>query len=435
VPTLAVDFFQPDTWYAGSETGLFRSTNNADGWELVLDLKPESDILVHYENRQGDAFTWEARPPARSERTRLVRACPSRAGLVALATEFQDEKGQIRSPLYLSPDCGESWYSVLGSVDAEIEDMAWMQTGGGPALLLATDQGLRKVDVLYDRSGQFAHLPYDLIPVIAGQPKHPLYAVAAVSNRSGSQRIAVAAKSRQGVYASSGADLVPLTDGQSQPPGSRFTLLGLKQEDIRHLNVQTTGNRIFLWAGSMAPGDLGHGCMRWQLDEDLNLVDQGRWVSSDWTGGSCKALAFLGNQTLAITAWGGVLSAVFDPSHPDILPAWVQMPQEDLPRRRTELEETRGRRGVFQPLTCIASRADADSAVILVGSEDGIHRSLDMGKTFSNAARRSFVHLRDAVTIPPDWLFVSDRHQIKVNLNALAAEENAGAAGGDDDEA
>jgi hypothetical protein len=226
------------------------------------------------------------------------------------------------------------------------------------------------------------------------------------------------------VYLSSGADLVPLTDGQSQPPGSKFSLLGLQQEDIRHLNVQTVGNRIFLWAGSMAPGDLGHGCMRWQLDPVLNLVDQGRWISTGWTGGSCYALAFWGDRILAVTAWGGVLIADYDAAQPDQAPVWQEMPQEELPRRRTELEETHGRRGLFLSLTSIACSAGVSApAALLVGSEGGIYRSLDQGQTFSNVSRRSYVHLRDAVTLPPDWLFVSGEHQITVHQGGLTVSQ------------
>ena len=35
ISCLAVDPFQPDTWYAGTQNVLYRSTDNGDGWEAT----------------------------------------------------------------------------------------------------------------------------------------------------------------------------------------------------------------------------------------------------------------------------------------------------------------------------------------------------------------------------------------------------------------
>src|SRR5439155_14049798 len=39
---VAADRFQPDTWYAGCEDLLFRSTNGARGWELIGSFPDET---------------------------------------------------------------------------------------------------------------------------------------------------------------------------------------------------------------------------------------------------------------------------------------------------------------------------------------------------------------------------------------------------------
>src|SRR5204863_1558571 len=98
----------PQTWYAGREDTLFRSTNNADGWEAV------------------------GRFPG--QQVRSVAAHPRVAGWVAVAASTQDLQ---HYQLHISSDCGESW--TAGSMTAfDIEGMSWMLREGSPVLLLAT---------------------------------------------------------------------------------------------------------------------------------------------------------------------------------------------------------------------------------------------------------------------------------------------------------
>jgi hypothetical protein len=237
----------------------------------------------------------------------------------------------------------------------------------------------------------------------------------------------VAAQHRRGVFISEGTDL------------TRFSLIGGRGEDIRHLNVQTSRNNLFLWAGTMARADNGRGCLRWQFDSkrmDLNEPD-GRWINQQWTGGSCYAVAFLNNRVFAVTAWGGVLTLDYNPNQPDAVLAWTAIAREDLPLRQYELADRLGGDAgedddagshqeahqaarhtdlhPFLPLITIATNdqsPERQQDIVMVGGEQGIERSVDGGGHYDHGSRQVFKQLKDAVTIPRNWLLVSDDHEI-----------------------
>ena len=74
--------------------------------------------------------------------------------------------------------------------------------------------------------------------------------------------------------------------------------------------VQQEGPRAYLWAGMAAPsaGDPGTGCSSWELLPSGDAPPDG-WLafSSNWNGGSCRALAFSGPAIFAGSHHGGVL--------------------------------------------------------------------------------------------------------------------------------
>ena len=113
INTLAVDHFQPQTWYAGSGAELFRSLNDGDGWELSARFDEEE--------------------------VQVVAAHPQRKGLVAVVTAPVGEQG---TRIYFSRDCGEAWSITPIATAFSINDIAWTLRDGLPWLLLATDVGL-----------------------------------------------------------------------------------------------------------------------------------------------------------------------------------------------------------------------------------------------------------------------------------------------------
>ncbi len=416
VRTLAADHFQAQTWYAGSGSQLFRSTNDGAGWELLRDFG-------------GVGAT------ATTETIAVIRTSPDRAGLVAVATHLPDAQGQPRSPLYVSVDCGETWQTVYSDFDSVIEDMAWMQRMTHQILLLATNKGLFEVEMpVQHYDSQAPGQPMrpvaspTLVRIEASDHAMPLYAVAVLQGKQGNVRVVVAAQKRRGVYLSQGSDLTA-PDAAS----TAFTLLGLRGEDIRHLAVQQSKGRLFLWAASMALADEGKGCYRWQFVDLQPHRTGGRWVNEQWGGGSCYALAFLDARVLAVSAWGGVLTLDFDPENPEVSRPWRPIERTELPYRRTELAANQQQRNLFLPLLAIATNNHAlnggATPTVLVGGDQGVYRSQDAGARYTPVAPTSFAQLQEMVTLPYHWLFVSGPHNINVTGgSAPAAPQPAGGA-------
>jgi hypothetical protein len=434
ISCLAADFIQPHTWYAGSGQKLFRSSNNGTGWELVLHLsQDEKDTVL----RRDENKNWAQGRPARDEMVRNVCPSPDRAGMVALSSETT-VKGALQSSLYLTLDCGESWYQLAVMQESgtalqpgKIEDMAWLVRGSRPILLLATDGGLLEVNLDFDADGSLVDVDFYQVPVLADQLSHPAYALAVVRSRRGPQLVVVALKGRRGLYTST---------GDSLRSGTQFTPLAIKEtdqyrgEDIRHLNVQYLGDRIFLWAAVMAITDNGQGCYRWQIDQSGNVIDDsGVWISENWSGGSCLAVAFDRNLVYAATAWGGLLRGSIDEQHPTRPPAWSRFPMQDLPHRKTQIEKAsrEEKRALMEPLNAL----DARHGVVIVSTKSGIYRRIQWEPNFEheryeNISRRTLSNLKDAVTIPPDWLFIPGDHKIQVNMDDSSSKKDINAVNG-----
>ena len=468
IASLAADHFQAQTWYATSGERLFRTTNDAAGWEELLNFAPgKSNPSLYLEPGMEN-------PPGGQT---LKKVCPSpyKKGLVALTGLAVPEQttDQPRSCVYLSTDCGEGWLR-LTDLDAEIHDMDWQRRAGRHILLLATSKGLKKLHIEFgmERSGQLK--PSDPIPddelmdslplkgsspipmidnksethpkyVIQGRPRlevsypipvipHesvalPVYAVKVLKGIGGTACVAVAMGERRGVYLSQDSELKAFSKLEHDNTDRRV------RPDIRSLGLQWSerDNRFLLWAGGMAlgPQDPGSGCCCWVLDQQLNLIleqsqylqgeGKGRWCQDGWIGGSCLGLEFLDNRILAATARGSILCADVTPptrDKPQTISAWHTFDDHDgtLPHKLRFGESTKSAEALARedhiPFTAIASHDS--SQLVLAGCGKGVFRSQDRGQTFEKVSRDTFNQMKDSITIPPNWLLVSGEHKITI---------------------
>jgi hypothetical protein len=214
------------------------------------------------------------------------------------------------------------------------------------------------------------------------------YAVAA-GNANNTVSVAVASRSKGGVFLSS--------DGGK---GNSFRNIGMAGEDVRVLAVQYDGSRAFLWAGLAAPvvGDPGKGCCAWELLGSQDPPDGWQTFNKDWLGGSCVALAFQGSKILAATYDAGVL--------------WLEKRSDQETWQAPDVSCGLPQASREHPLQRVdALAADPDRSILLAGGKSGVYRSVDGGQHYEACSRKIFT---DKVTLPPNWLFVSGEHNIEV---------------------
>ncbi len=358
VRALAADTFQAHTWYAGTEHTVFRSMNDAQGWESVAHFNGEQVELI-------SAYPREAGTP------------PGRAGLVAVATRLPDPEGGSR--LHVSHDCGETWESGP-QTKFRVEDMAWVEREGIPSLLLATELGL------YELAAREGAVPVQIL-VDPDNQELGFYAVAVATGAWGGASVAVAARGERGVFLSS--------DG-GRP--NTFQPIGLEGELVRVLAVQHRDPHTYLWAGVAAAGtDPGKGCFRWRITGSAESPEGWRAYHKNWQAGGCRSLAFQGSKVLAASLRLGVLRLDVDARDP----AW-EAPDVGcgLPLRDV---------GRLQPVDAIAN--DANGRVLLAGGIQGVYRSTDQGVRYEHCSSKEF---SDEVTLPETWLFCSGEHKIDV---------------------
>lgn len=351
VASIDADLHQKHTWYACSQSRLFRSLNDGQGWELVRSFPDE-------------------------ERVEFAQVHPERPGLLAMLTR----PGQAdESVLYLSRDAGETWEGPPRPFAFHVEDAAWTTRDGDPLLLLATDRGLFELDIEGDGG------PVQVL--VRRDEERGFYAVAAVREPQGVESVAVAAQDLGGVYLSN----------EAGRPGT-FRHTGLSGEDIRELAVQQVGARFYLWAGSAAAGDEpGKGCFRWELRGVETPPEGWQPFQAGWNGGTCWSMAFLGTGVLAATHRSGVMR--LDSSRGDA--SWEALNVNcGLPLRDP---------GRFQPVDAIA--ADPRSGLVIAGGVEGVFSSRNEGRSYVSASTREF---DDKVTIPGTWLIVSGEHEVEV---------------------
>ncbi|MFG3298358.1 putative baseplate assembly protein [Micromonospora chersina] len=360
VRAVAVDQYQPGTWYAGRGPVLFRSTNAGAGWEPAGRFDGESVVRVV--------------PAPAPVRPGVV----PRAGSVAVVTTRDAGGSRVR----LSTDLGETW-TLLTDLDSGVRDLAWIDRDGAGALLLATDAGLYEVSLLPGA------VPLQIL-VDPADADRGFYAVRSFVSERGAPGVAVAAQAGFGVYLSTAAGR----------PGS-FAHVGLANVDNRVLAVQYDGPATLLWSGAGEPDPKkpGQGCHRTRLFES-----DVKWqsVASGWIGGTCRDLAFSGALALAATQSGGVVRLDTLAAQPQWQPVSVNC---GLPLR----DRTR-----FVPVDAIAATvptgASGAGRLILAGGERGVYRSGDAEDWTASANQAT----ADVVTVPGTWLLCSGEHDIEV---------------------
>ncbi|MGC4746160.1 putative baseplate assembly protein [Micromonospora sp. DT201] len=367
VRALAVDQYQPHTWYAGRDPVLFRSSNGGAGWEPA--------------GRFDDETVLRVAPAPAPVRPGIV----ARPGSVAVVTL----RASGGSRVHLSTDLGETW-SLLTDLDSRISDVAWLDRDGAGALLVATDTGLYEVSLLPGA------VPLQIL-VDPSDADRGFYAVRAFVSERGAPGVAVAAQASFGVYLSTAGGR----------PGS-FTHVGLSNVDNRVLAVQYDGPATLLWSGAGEPDPRkpGQGCHRTRLFES-----DVKWqsVQAGWIGGTCRDLAFAGSQAVAATQSGGVLRL-------DTLAAQPQWQSVSVNCGLPLRDRTR-----FEPVDAIAVSGGAVGShttgstvaaerLILAGGQRGVHRSADAVDWTPSANQAT----ADVVTVPDTWLLCSGEHDIEV---------------------
>ena len=356
VVCLAADAFQPQTWYAGRQSTLYRSMDDAAGWAAVGKFAGQSVYSV--------------------------QAHPSLPGLVAVAT--RDAGGASGSRVYVSWDCGENWQQRALTA-FNVEDMAWAFREGAPLLFLATSVGLFELSMQGDAG-------YVQVFVRADDQQIGYYAVAATNGKDGFS-VAVASQKKGGVFLSS-----------SSGKGNTFRNIGMAGEDVRVLAVQYDGARAILWAGlaALSAGDPGKGCFAWDPMGDQDPPNGWQTFDKGWLGGSCVELAFQGSSILAGTYDAGPLrlekrSEQESWQAPDINCGLPQVSREH-PLERVD-----------------ALAADMRRGVLLTGGKSGVFRSRDGGKHYESCSKKVFT---DKVALDPNWLFCSGKHEIEVTTES-----------------
>jgi hypothetical protein len=356
VRSVEIDNFQPQTWYAGCDDTLFRSSNGGQGWEAVGHFPGETIRRI--------------KPAPASERPGIT---PRPGHVVAVTRTEQDG-----SCVYLSTSLGETW-TKLAELEPAVNDIDWIDRADATSLLLATDTGLYELSLLPDA------VPLQIL-VDAAHADRGFYAVTAFVSERGVAGIAVAAQAQYGVYLS--------TAGGAQ--GS-WANVGLARVDTRMITVQYDGPATLLWVGAGEPdaSKPGQGVYRARLFEASVKWEQ---LNAGWTGGTCWDLAFWANIAYAATQSGGMLR--LDLGAAGTALAWTGADvNSGLPLR----DRTR-----FAALESVA--VDPSGAPVLVGGASGVHRSTDAIQWDAAAGRET----TEAVTVADTWLLCSGEHDIEV---------------------
>ncbi len=351
VTCLARDGHQPRTCFATAGDSLFRTGNDADGWERVGRFDGETVNVV--ETHEG------------------------MAGVVGCATSLGDADGSSR--IRVSTDCGETW-RVAAQFAFPVNDLAWMTRDQVPVLLMATEKGL------YEIALKDGATPLQILVVDSAQDLG-MTAVAVAVDPRGAVTVAVAARQTRGVFIS----------GRGGEPKSFRPAPGLEGADIAALEVQRDGPRSFLWAGFSAEmGEEGRGCSRREIRASEDAPATWEPVAKGWSGGSCNALAFLPDAVVAATRRAGVLRLPAGPGGGAWEPCDINcgLPLRDKSR--------------LHPVDAVAA---SPAGVVLAGGPVGVFRTQDGGKSW--VARSTREHT-DRVTIPENWLFCSGDHTLTV---------------------
>jgi len=358
VNDLLRDPHQDRCWFAVTSLALHRSLDDGESWSIEF---------------QRDGF-----------RPTFVRRHPSVPGLMVLGAA--KAKG---SAIFVSADLGETWGEPVAQFNSELSDAAWVDRTGQPTLLLATAEGLRQFTPGGDSSPA---------PVIVDKAVDAKGYYSVVSKVSQSGVIAVAVVARGGGAGGGGIYLSSL-GGLTET----FHLIGLKDKDVRHLAVQSTGARNFLWATAAAEAEeQGEGAFRIEL-RSTGQDDPGGFIAFNvgWQGGTCEALAFADSIAFGASNRSGVLSLDVN----EAKPTWRAVKIDaGLPIRDTKR--------LLETVDALAAAPRAGQPpIVLSAGPRGVHRSLDGGVTYECISVETFT---DRVPLPRGWLYAPGQHHLEI---------------------
>lgn len=369
VGPLMPDGYQPNTWFAGARSVLFRTLDKGDGWESSGVFPNETVWSI---------APYPAPPTGRP-------GALARPGWVAIGTRAGE-----RSRIYVTHDLGEHW-GLVADVGWSISDLAWVERPGGPVLLVAGTAGMYEVTPQPDATA---------VQVIV-DPDHAglgYYAVDSFLDYRGRAGVVVAAEGSGGVW---------LSD-QAGASNSFFTIRR-PGDDIRALAMQYDGPVTYVWSARSVSSPTDTGCVRLRIDDIAQIDHTGvlsSWETLDrgWAGGSCGAVSFGGQQAYAASQSGGVLRMDLAAAQPQ----WRTVGLDcGLPFAKNKL------------IAVQSVAVTADGQVVLAAGQQGVFRSLNAGDHYDPASQRV---APEFVSLPPTWLFRPGTHRIDVTAVTPGAE-------------
>lgn len=357
IQSLAVDYFQPNTWHVISGHEVYRSLDNGRTWQHLH-------------------VNADARP---TEPLQLIRADPVRPGGIAVVARGDGENPS--SSVFYSEDCGRSWNLAIRTGGFTVHDVAWIHRDDNPTLLLATSSGLFEVSLTQATDAGLC--------AMSGLPKETgFWTIATTTDSKGrTEKVAVAAKEDKGVYVSYEA-------------GSSMTYLPIGQQgrDVRSLHFQKFNSKELLWAGTRVVGSRpGEGCSYWEgAGQDWTTVIR------DWPGdaGSCLQLTSQGKQLFAATYGGGIVWLDAGASQ-DI--AWRSAGRGCGLPLGTESRP-------FQPVTSLGAIKDGH---MIAGGAEGMFHCTDNGLTWQGVCESERI---DSVPLGRQMLFCAGEHELEMTM-------------------
>ncbi|MCB9646146.1 MAG: baseplate J/gp47 family protein [Deltaproteobacteria bacterium] len=393
-------------WFAGSGTRLFRSQNDGESWE---DLEIERAL--------PDSLT------PLSLRAVKAHSSPRYAGLVAAALNVRSGADRPAGAVVVTDSTGETWshWFTLSGADQsgeEIRDIEWIERGGHPVLLVATDRGLWARTWGMEAGQQ---------PVaIAGEVNRPCESVSAVRMPQGPTVVAVALRLQGNqpttdvlvatLNPEAADDAVAHPQATSEALGGAFASLGASgARNFRVVRLQPVYSRVFAFIGLAVPGNRQDpGVFRLELVQGQGgvFVPNGGWAEPATEyggGGSCYDIAFGANEVWVATGRRGLMRAAHPSRTP---PAWdVFDAQAGLPARPGS--------GLAEVHAVAAQPAAAGNpwspgqAVVIAGGELGLVRGRGPLPAFESRCERRV----ETVSLPPSGLFCSGAHELRVETS------------------
>ncbi len=357
VAVLRRDPHLPGMVFAATRDGLFRSQDLRRGWEL-LDTGTEDRVFA------------------------ALAVHPLVPGLVAAVSERADGVWRI----FVSEDMGETWRVVEQLQNEAVYGLAFTASRVGARLLqLATRRAFRRLELA---PGAASNNVQELT-ASGEQGGNGFFAIATARHPMDVSMVAIAAREQRGV-------LISRSGGAARS----FELIpGSQGKDIRVLQFQTVGDRLFLWAGITAsPGSEGEGALR--IEARADGLDPAGWTAfkNGWRGGSCEGLDIAGNTVVAASNRAGVLTL----DAAAAAPAWQPSSLDSGLPINVE-------RSALLPLNAVALLPTEPAATLIAGADGGVF--LKDGERFVPHSQTVFT---DEVPLPRTWLYCSGEHKLEV---------------------